>query len=206
MARDECTRRSAKTSSRDRHSRTAAESASTPTTTFAHGRRERLLRHFLSQTRAVRRLDGDRRLRLRLSSRVRPPNRATGGLTPTATGFTPTPAGPGFPTNNSAGRPITTAAGFASAASAGSGCQVNNGRPPGSRGARGTITSAGRRCRRRRNSIARPAFAIGPTITTTLGPEQYAFVPANEFGAQSERRARSFRLSAMSRSSTRRRM
>ena len=63
-------------------------------------------------------------------------SRVTGGLTPTAGGFTRMRDGPGFPKNLSVGLPITTGAGRVCGISGGFGSLETNGRLPGFRGAR----------------------------------------------------------------------
>jgi hypothetical protein len=100
-------------------------------------------------------------------SRARPTARAVGVPTPTATGFIPTPDGPGFRKNRLAGPRFTTDAGHACAISDGSGFRAMNGRRRGFHGVKATTTSAGRRCRRKRASIGAPAFIIGPTTIMT---------------------------------------
>ena len=136
-------------------------------------------------------------------NRARRRNPATGDRTRMATGFTPTRAGPGSRMSHSAGPPTTTAAGFGCAASVGFGFRANNGRPPGSRGAKATITSAGPPSHRKHTSIARPGFVIGPTtITTSARSNTASFRQTNS--AASSHRVKSCRWNATSRSSIKR--
>src|SRR5437868_8842734 len=86
-----------------------------------------------------------------------------------ATGFTPTPDGPGCRTSPSAGPLITTVAGLAYAMSDGSGFRARNGHRHGFRGAKAMITWGGRHCLLKPVSITAPVFVIGLTIITTSG-------------------------------------
>ena len=73
----------------------------------------------------------------------------TGVPTLSATGFTATAAGPGVPTNRSAGPPITMVAGCCCATPAGAGFLETNGLPHGWLGRAAAITSVGLRCPRK---------------------------------------------------------
>ena len=86
------------------------------------------------------------------------------------TGFIPTPVGPGFQTNRSAGQLTITGVGRGFVLSAGFGCRATNGPRPGFRGAKAAIMLVGHRCPQKPVSIAGAAFTIGPTIITTLDP------------------------------------
>src|SRR5262249_56178888 len=81
-------------------------------------------------------------------------------------GFTAVRVEPGFRKRHLAGPLITTDGGRVCAALVGSGFPEMNGRRRGFRGARVTITSAGRPYHRKRDSINAPASTIGPTVTT----------------------------------------
>src|ERR1700720_1843482 len=94
-------------------------------------------------------------------NRAKQKARGVGVPTPTVAGFTPMPAGLGFPKSRSAGPPIITDVGRACAELAGFGFLAINGRRPGFPGERATITSVGRPCRRKRDSINAQAFTIG---------------------------------------------
>ncbi len=135
-------------------------------------------------------------------NRAKPKARGVGVLTRTVAGFTPTPAGLGFLKSHSVGRPIITGAGRVCVESAGSGFRAMNGRRPGFRGARATITSAGRRCPRKRGSISAPASTIGLITITTSGRTN---IPSSQPGslARSGLSPRSCRRNAMSLSSIR---
>ena len=114
---------------------------------------------------------------------------AIGIPTRTAAGFTPMLAGLGFRKSGSAGPRTITVAGRVCAASVGFGCRATNGRPLGSHGVRAMSTSAGRRCRRKRASIAAKAFTIGRTIITTsvrtnIALWQRANLEIGKWGAQ----------------------
>src|SRR5207237_7399912 len=103
-------------------------------------------------------------------NRAKQKARGLGVLTRTVAGFTPTPVGLGFPRSHSVGRLITTDVGRGCVESGGSGYRAMNGRRLGFHGARATITSAGRRCRRKRDSISAPASIIGLITITTSAP------------------------------------
>ncbi len=118
-----------------------------------------------------------------------------GVRTPTVAGFTPTRAGPGFPKSHSVGPPITTDAGRVCAALVGFGFRAINGPRPGFPGERATITSAGRRCLRKRDSINTPASTIGP-ITITTSVRINIVLLRQENSARSEPSPRSSRQSA----------
>src|SRR2546421_9077853 len=79
--------------------------------------------------------------------------RAVGGRTQMVAGFTATRVGLGFRKNRLAGPPIITGVGRVCAESAGFGFRAINGRQLGFLGARAAITSAGRRCLPKRDSI-----------------------------------------------------
>ena len=136
-------------------------------------------------------------------NRARRSNRAAGARIPTAAGFTPTLVGHGFRKNPSDGRRIITDGGHVCATSAGSGCRAMNGRRPGSHGARAMSTSAGRRSRPKRASIAAPAFTIGRTIIMTSGRIN---IPSSkqDSSARRELGAQLFQSSATSPSSIKR--
>src|SRR5205823_12027878 len=93
------------------------------------------------------------------------------------TGFIPTPVGPGFLTNRSAGQLIITGVGRGFAVSAGFGSRETNGPRPGSRGAKDPITLVGHRCHLKPALIAGAVFAIGPIITTTSDPTNMSSCP-----------------------------
>ena len=111
-----------------------------------------------------------RRTTVTSGNRAKRRNPATGVPTPKATGFTPTPAGLGSRMSLSAGRLTITGAGCGCAESVGFGCREMNGRRPGFRGEPAGTMSAGRRCRRKRASIAAVASIIGRTIITISVP------------------------------------
>ena len=87
-----------------------------------------------------------------------------------ATGFIPMPVGPGFQTNRSAGRRITTVAGPEFARSAGFGCRPKNGPQHGFRGAKAPIMWVGLHCHQKPALIAGPVSATGPIVIMTLDP------------------------------------
>src|SRR6266436_889016 len=118
-----------------------------------------------------------------------------GDHTGAVAGFTPTPAAPGFPKSHSVGPPITTDAGRVCAALVGFGFRAINGPRPGFPGERATITSAGRRCLRKRDSINTPASTIGP-ITITTSVRINIVLLRQENSARSEPSPRSSRQSA----------
>jgi hypothetical protein len=100
-------------------------------------------------------------------NRAKRKRQATGVPIPKVAGLTAMPAGLGSRTSRLAGRRIITDVGSGCAGSVGSGCLVMNGRRPGFPGGRARITSAGRRCRPKRASIAAAAFIIGSIIIMT---------------------------------------
>ena len=132
-------------------------------------------------------------------SRVKRNVRAAGIPTRTVAGFTPTPAGLGSPKNRSVGQRIIMDAGRGCAMSAGFGCPAMNGRRLGFPGARAMNTSAGRRSRRKRASIAAAAFTIGLITITTSVPTNIASCQRANSG-HNRSSARWCRASATSRS------
>src|SRR6266404_7552485 len=98
------------------------------------------------------------------------------------TGFIPTPVGPGFQTNHSAGQLITTGAGRGFAASAGFGCRPTNGPRRGFRGAKDPIMLVGHRCHLKPASIGEAVSAIGPIVTTTSDPTNMSSCPRGNSG------------------------
>jgi hypothetical protein len=103
-------------------------------------------------------------------NRARRKNHATGVRTQRAVGSIAMRVGPGFPTSLSAGRLTIMDAGSGCAGSVGFGYREMNGRRPGCRGERAKIMSAGRRCRRKRASIAAVASMRGRTAITISVP------------------------------------
>ena len=103
------------------------------------------------------------------------PRTAAGVLTQMAAGFTPTPAGHGFPTSHSAGQLITTGAGHAFAPWLGLGSWRSNGRRPGFHGAKADNMSAGRPLPPEAHFDRASGIRNWSDSYYDVGPDQYCF-------------------------------